>query len=149
MIDKQQIEELKEALNKYAIAFGKSFEDAYGEYAVARKLIDFGMLPLLLPENAVVLTREEFDRLNSCIKSEEEIRAIMQQQMLPMVRQLAAKETDKKLADITALACKETTKKCFKEFKEICDLFFNGKIDCCEFMSRYYNLAKQLGVEVD
>ena len=43
---------------------------------------------------------------------------------------------------------KETAEKCFKEFKEICDLFFNRKIDCCEFMSRYHNFAKQFDVRI-
>lgn len=37
-----------------------------------------------VPENAVVLSREEFDRMNFCIKSEEEVRAIIQQEMLPI-----------------------------------------------------------------
>ena len=63
MTNKQQTEQLKEALNKYARAYGKSFETVYGEYTVARTMIDFGMLPLLLPENAVVLTREEYNAL--------------------------------------------------------------------------------------
>ena len=65
MTNKQQTEQLKEALNKYAIAYGKSFETAYGIYTEARTLIDFGMLPLLLPENAVVLTKEQYDNMFS------------------------------------------------------------------------------------
>ena len=65
MNDKQQTEQLKEALNKYARAYGKSFETAYGIYTEARTLIDFGMLPLLLPENAVVLTQEQYDHMFS------------------------------------------------------------------------------------
>jgi len=59
-------------------------------------------------KNAVVLTREEYDRLNACIKSEEEVRAIMQQQMLPMFKELVDKEMNKKLATVTALERKAT-----------------------------------------
>lgn len=99
MTDEQQIEQLKEALNKYAIAYGKSFETAYGEYTIARTLIEFGMLPLLLPENAVVLTREKYDNLliakdfdYGYHKGTKTMEAFYENIMLPEVRKETAKE---------------------------------------------------------
>ena len=159
MTDNQQTEQLKEALNKYARAYGKSFETVYGEYIVARTLIDFGMLPLLLPENAVVLTREEFDRLNSCIKSEEEVRAIMQQQMLPMVRELTDKEVGTKLGTVAALVRKATANEFYDKINEnICSFKLENKSQefivgyaqaIADICGRLDQVAKQFGVEVD
>ena len=107
MTDKQQIERLKEALYKYARAYGKSFESAYGLYTEARMLIDFGMLPLLLPENAVVLTREEYDCLliakdfdYGYHEGKKSMEAFYENIRLPEVRKEMAKEIFSKLIEV-------------------------------------------------
>lgn len=126
MTDKQQIERLKEALYKYARAYGKSFESAYGEYTVARTLVDFGILPLLLPENAVVLTQEEL---------EDMVKAKM-----------------KCINDMAIITRKETVKQFAEKLKQT--LIINNE-ENTEFFDYQYTLetideiTKQYGVEVE
>ena len=51
------------------------------------------MLNLL--HDKVILTKEEFDKLNSYIKSEDEVKAIMKEQLQPMIREVTIQEVDK------------------------------------------------------
>lgn len=126
MTNKQQIEKLTEALNKYARAYGKSFETVYGEYTVARTLVDFGILPLLLPENAVVLTQEEL---------EDMVKAKM-----------------KCINDMAIITRKETVKQFAEKLKQT--LIINNE-ENTEFFDYQYTLetideiTKQYGVEVE
>lgn len=160
MTDKQQIEKKIREMERIGSRRPCKNDDCSICLAMNRRCNDFLFAERLynagyrkVGENAVVLTREEFDRLNACIKSEEEVRAIMEQQMLPMVRQIAAKEMDKKLADITALVRKETA----KEFAEgIIKMLWNRGRAADGKMFEYgdltsidvWELAKQYGVEV-
>lgn len=121
MTDKQQIEEtlkldIEECAGFYSAFINDMRISKNKPLSVSKTIMSFDcpkdyiLQALGLPKNAVVLTREEFDRMNSCIKSEEEVRAIIEQQMLPMVRELTDKEVGKKLATVTALVCSETAK---------------------------------------
>ena len=128
-----------------------NFHDCKKIKVVVDKLYNAGYCRV--PENAVVLTREEFDRLNSCIKSEEEVRAIMEQQMLPMVRELTDKEVGKKLDTVTALVRKETADKIFDILYQWLDLEQIEKygfvtIQKFDFLRKFREIFKQFGVEV-
>ena len=141
MTDKQQIEKFAKDLCKACRKSLKTCEcktPCVKAQIVSEALYNAGYRKV--PENAVVLTREEFDRLNSCIKSEEEVRAIMQQQKLPMVRELTDKEVDKKLATVTALVCKKTAKEILQEF---------GYCNDTTFYQKWLELCKKYGVEVE
>lgn len=148
MTDKQQI--IEEMVDAMVISCGECYSCPFSgktnnrvsctDYLTAEALYYAGYRKV--DENAVVLTREEFDRLNSCIKSEEEVRAIMQQQMLPMVRELTDKEVGKKLATVTALVHKETAKEVLENIKTLVEWGWE--------MSRIEKwICKNYGVEVE
>lgn len=59
MTDKQQIEQLKEALLRYVAVYGKTQLQADGLYTTAELMSEFGIVAL--PKNAVVLTNEKLE----------------------------------------------------------------------------------------
>lgn len=136
MTNKQQTEQLKEALNKYARAYGKSFETVYGEYTVARTLIDFGMLPLLLPENVVVLTKSKYDTTIDFIKHLQHKIDELHESNRNKYKQ-TRKETAKEII--------ANLKRCMQAYEDDDDGYLLKK---CEFKSFMLELAKQYGTEV-
>ena len=74
--------------------------------------------------------KAEIERLNNCVKSEDEIRAIMKDQMTPMVREIVNEQIDKaiKLTRIEfAEKVKNNRNRLFNTIYS--DLFFGEKID--------------------
>ena len=74
--------------------------------------------------------KAEIERLNSCVKSEDEIRAIMKDQMTPMVCEIVNEQIDRaiKLTRIEcALKVKNNRNRLFNTIYS--DLFFCDKID--------------------
>lgn len=55
--------------------------------------------------------RAEIDRLNGCVKSEDEVRAIMKSQMTPMVNEIVNEQFDKAVKLAKAEAIKELVKR--------------------------------------
>lgn len=156
MTDKQQIEEMAKEMCVLTYTCANCDNYNYCPH-IGEATILYNANYRQIPENAVVLTREEFDRLNSCIKSEEEVRAIMQQQMLPIVRELTDKEVGTKLGTVAALVRKATANEFYDKINEnICSFKLENKsqefIDgyaqaIADICGRLDQVAKQFGVE--
>ena len=58
-------------------------------------LYNNGYRNMFLLHDKVILTKEDFDRLNSYIKSEDEVKAIMKEQLQPMIREVTIQEVAK------------------------------------------------------
>lgn len=79
----------------------------------------------------------EIERLNSCVKSEDEIRAIMKTQMTPMVKEIVDKQFD--------IAVKLARAEAIKEFAEkLADVFYSHDKGDTYVREVVYNLVKEM-----
>ena len=164
MIDKQQIEEIKDILiNSEAVTFGKNVQKPYGQYRYDKFFlsnndgcltVDYSKFAEALynseyrkvPKNAMVLTQEEYNVL-----------LLEQKRLNKVVKHFQELIEDGKLVSSTQTR-KETAKEIFGEIYKLINSikkqdYEDGVPYYCadveEFDDKLYILAKQCGVEVD
>lgn len=145
MTDKQQIEQLKEALQRYVAVYGKTQLQADGLYTTAELMSKFGITAL--PKNAVVLTKTEYDCLMKSVSKITKQLAIVTKEnerlydvKLGFEHQMTHQSlTEYVGADVLeAEARKETAKEILREVGKVCGDY-----------QWFKNLCKQFGVEVE
>lgn len=144
MTDKQQIEQLKEALQRYVAVYGKTQLQADGLYTTAELMSEFGIVAL--PENAVVLSREELS------KRDYEFRQIGYDECLRdnPKKDIYIKALERKIDQLNAKldqARKETAKEILQALRK--KAYTNNYCQEIILSSELDELAKQYDVEVE
>lgn len=93
----------------------------------------------VIAENALTLInrqKAEIERLNKCIKTEDEVREIMESQMLPMVREIAVAQINraKEIGRIEAI----------KEFAECAKKRFSEKLGSVNESFFSYSVQREI-----